>query len=143
MPDNIFIDTNVLIYLINENSSFHTSALKIFNNLINTSQLWISRQIIREYFAVTSKTGFVEYPLSSSEIIYDIKIFETIFDITDENFNTTTHLLELIEKYDISGVKIHDTNIVASMIQYGISHLFTYNITDFNIFDEIALIDIS
>ena len=41
------------------------------------------------------------------------------------------------EKYQITGQKIHDTTIVATMIEYEIENILTYNVKDFNFFSNI------
>jgi predicted nucleic acid-binding protein len=47
-----FLDTNVLVYASVDASPFHTAALNAIATLEqNKVQLWISRQVIREYLA--------------------------------------------------------------------------------------------
>lgn len=140
MPDKIFIDTNILIYLVDEDSPFHQKCLKKFTHVIANSELWISRQVIREYSVITTRPGMIQNPLSTDELINDINHFENLFNIADDTKNTTDNLLNLIKKYNISGKKVHDANIVASMIEYNIKALFTNNESDFKRYDEIELI---
>ncbi|MFN8372434.1 MAG: hypothetical protein U0694_06110 [Anaerolineae bacterium] len=46
----------------------------------------------------------------------------------------TDKLLELLLKIAGGGKQVHDTNIVASMLVYGITHLVTLNTADFSRF---------
>jgi predicted nucleic acid-binding protein len=55
MKDKIFLDTNILIYLVNEDSPFYHSVVEKYKNLIDSYQLWISRQVLREYAVVMSR----------------------------------------------------------------------------------------
>jgi len=59
-----------------------------------------------------------------------------------QNSGITKILKELIETYNIKWKRIHDANIVASMVANLIQSLFTLNIDDFKIFEKIKLITI-
>jgi len=75
MPDKdrVFLDTNVLIYLANEDSPFHSSTLAKFKEVAVGTEIWISRQVLREYGVVMSRQGFVEKPLSPEDVVMDIR----------------------------------------------------------------------
>ena len=49
-------------------------------------------------------------------------------------------MISLIEQYVVSRQKVHDMNIVATMMDNGITHLFTYNVRDFRRIGEIHLL---
>ncbi|MDY6854709.1 MAG: PIN domain-containing protein [Thermodesulfobacteriota bacterium] len=55
MPDKIFFDTNILVYLANEDSPFHIEVAKTFKEIAGKSELWISRQVLREYAVVMTR----------------------------------------------------------------------------------------
>ena len=140
MHDKVFIDTNILVYLANEDSPFHLGATEMFKKIAGKCELWISRQVLREYAVVMTRPGIVEKPLSSKDVASDIEKWESIFLIADETEETTRTLVQLIKSYDIKGKKVHDTNIVATMIGNSIQTLFTLNADDFRKFIEIELV---
>ena len=144
MPDKVFFDTNILVYLANEDSSFSDRIEKKFREIIKTygCEIYISRQILREYAVVMTKPGIIENPLTPEEVVLDIEKWSEIFQVLDETEETTQVLLKLIKTYNIKGKKIHDANIVATMIVNSIKNLFTLNINDFKNFKEIQLISI-
>jgi len=41
MPDKIFLDTNILVYLANEDSPFHLRSAEKFKEVAGKSELWI------------------------------------------------------------------------------------------------------
>jgi len=59
------------------------------------------------------------------------------FIIVDEISIVTQNLYKLIEKHNLSGKKIHDANIVATMQTYNIRKLLTNNVKDFERFTEV------
>ncbi len=142
MPDKIFVDTNILVYLANEDSPFHLRSAEKFKEVAGKSELWTSRQVLREYAVVMTRPGIVENPLSSKEVASDIEKWESIFQIADETEEVTGILVELIKAHDIKGKKIHDANIVAAMMVNLIETLFTFNTDDFKRFKNIELISI-
>lgn len=140
MLDKVFLDTNILVYLANEDSPFHHKVVTRFKKLAGECELWISRQVLREYAVVMTRTGTVEKPLSPSEVAADIEQWEGIFQIADETEEVTRILVELIKEYDIKGKSIHDANIIATMTANLIETLFTFNTDDFKEFDSVELI---
>lgn len=143
MPDKIFVDTNILVYLSNQASPFHTDALKAFADIRNNFDLWISRQILREFAVVVSKPDFSEHPADSNSVTTALKKWAVLFSVADETEEVTNNLIQLISTYDIKGKRIHDANIVATMMAYEISDLLTMNVDDFKNFKEIKLKSIS
>ena len=43
--------------------------------------------------------------------------------------------------YEIGGKKIHDANIVATMLAYGIPAILTHNTNDFERFGDIIIVE--
>ncbi len=62
MNDKLFLDTNVLVYLTDVDSSFHEKAKDIFSAISKEHELWISRQVLREYAVVVSRIRDVTQP---------------------------------------------------------------------------------
>jgi len=88
--------------------------------------LWISRQVIREYLAtlVRPRMGI---PLV--ELAHAVRSFELRYQVADEGPLVTTQLLTFIEQG--MSRQVHDSNIVATMLTYGISRIVTNNPDDF------------
>ena len=103
MQDKIFLDINILVYLANEDSPFHLRSVEKFKELSGKYELWISRQVLREYAVVMTGPGIVEKPLSSNDVAADIEKWESIFQIADETEEVTGILVQLIKAHDIKG----------------------------------------
>jgi predicted nucleic acid-binding protein len=140
MPDRLFIDTNVLVYLVNEDSEFHRKIVGAFKRASGRYELWTSRQTLREYAVVMIRPDILEKPLSPNEVVSDIEKWQALLQIADENEEVTNALLELIEAYEVKGKRIHDANIVASMKVNSIGILWTINVHDFEGFADIKII---
>lgn len=142
MKDRIFLDTNILVYLSDTGAEFHETVNEIFKGFAEKYEIWISRQILREYAVVVSRKEDVEKPLKPQEIINDIAKWEKSFRVIDETQEITENLKNLILKYNLKGKRIHDANIVSSMMEFSIPLLFTFNVRDFQVFEEIQVFEI-
>jgi predicted nucleic acid-binding protein len=130
----IFIDTNILVYSSTNTSPFHAQATQRLNDLYNQNvELWISRQILREYVAVMTKQPLTKtIPIATLES--DVCTYLRLFQVAEDTQNVTDRWLALIKQIPTGGKQIHDANIAATMLTYGITDLLTHNVADFNRF---------
>jgi predicted nucleic acid-binding protein len=136
-----FVDTNVLVYANVSSAPLHQQAQTALQNLWNgNDELWISRQVIREYaMSVTRPQTFMQ-PMSVATVIARVQYFEKTFEIADDTSATTAKLLELMKTITIGGKQVHDANIVATMLVNQITHLLTHNTGDFSRYSHLITI---
>jgi predicted nucleic acid-binding protein len=128
----IFLDTNILVYANAERAPLHQVALQSIQALsAEGSELWISRQILREYLAILSRPQTFSHPLPANELTADVRYFQDRFRIAEDDATVTAHLLALVQRFPTGGKQVHDANIVATMLAYGIPSLLTNNTDDF------------
>ncbi len=142
---HLFLDTNVLIYQTFEDldETKHKICEKKINELNKKEvKLYISPQIIREFYAISTNSKILNNPLTPTLAIVKVNEFLDNFFIIYENSKTINILENLVLKYNIKKQKIHDTNIISTMLTHGIDHILTFNQKDFNPFDEINCIDL-
>lgn len=137
MADKIFIDTNIIVYADSKDDNFSAIARETLKSYADKGyQLYISRQVIREYLVITSRKMILSKNYDSKRLVARIKQFDEYFIVADDDKLVTDKLLELIDKYQIKGKQIHDTSIVATVIVNNIDHLLTNNINDFKKYNE-------
>jgi predicted nucleic acid-binding protein len=143
--EGIFIDTNVLIY-----STFpdfepekHIQSLETLNQLLQAdTPLFVSSQILREFFAIATNGSIFKKPLNHKQAVGKIQEFLKGFTLLLEKETTIQTLMELIEKHAVLRHKIHDLNIAATMMDHGISRLLMYNKKDFKRIRSITLCEL-
>jgi predicted nucleic acid-binding protein len=136
--DRIFIDTNVLIYANVEESPFHIEALKTIKRLHrNGSEMWLSRQVLREYLSVLSRPQSYSQPKNVATLAERILFFEQNFRIADDTNEVTVCLLRIMTEIQVGGKQVHDANIVATMLVNNVSTIVTHNTSDFIRFNKI------
>jgi predicted nucleic acid-binding protein len=133
--ESTFVDTNILIYANLASSPENGTARTRLEELVSGgSELWISRQVLREYIASLTRPQAFTKPISPAEISLDIRRFESQFEIAEDGPSVTAHLLDLLNEIPMGGKQIHDANIVATMLVHGIKRLLTHNVADFRRF---------
>jgi predicted nucleic acid-binding protein len=131
-----FLDTNILVYASVDTSPFHSAALDAITNLETTGvQLWISRQIMREYVATLIRPS-VKLPVA--ELVRAVRSFELRYQVAEDGPLVTAQLLSFLEQ-EVSR-QIHDTNIVATMLTYGVRNILTNNPDDFAPFQSLITV---
>ncbi len=126
-----FVDTNVLLRSIHSSIALHIEAKILVENARQDGfELWISRQIIREYGVQVTRPGMLLPPLSAQQLRDKVSDMRSVFRIADDTETVTDKLLERIEEFPTAGKQIHDANIVATMLVNGIDTLLTQNVAD-------------
>ena len=136
VADSTFLDTNVLVYASVNTSPFHTAALNTITELEDTGvQLWISRQVMREYLATLIRPSV---KLTIPELVRAVHAFELRYHVAEDNPLVTAQLLTFLEQG--MSRQVHDTNIVATMLTYGVRQIVTNNPDDFTPFRSLITI---
>lgn len=133
--DREFIDTNVLVYASRRLSPFYPRAIEVLLRAKNAGgELWLSRQVLREYLAVVTRPQLREPALSIVDATADVERFLAAFNVAEDVPQVTRILLDLLAQHPSGGRQIHDVNIVATMLAHGITRLATFNLADFRRF---------
>lgn len=129
--DKVFLDTNVLLRANHAGLGLHHEA----NDLLlqwkqDNVELWISRQIIREYLVQITRPGLLAEPLTAAQVEAQVKGLRKAFQIADETDAVTDKLVGLLQTFPSGGKQIHDVNVIATMLVYNIGTLATTNFED-------------
>lgn len=133
--DRILVDTNVLVYASLRSSPWHTYAIQALHTQLQSgAEIWVSRQILREYIAILTRPGTTTLVAPAATAVADVAAFLIMFHIADDTSDVTTNLLALVKSVPMGGKQVHDANLVATMQAYGITRLLTHNVADFRRF---------
>ena len=142
----IFLDTNVLIYQTFEDfdREKHQHVRHVLKYLSeNNYKIYVSTQVLREFFSISTNNRLFERPLEVEEALSKIDEFGNTFGILYDDELTMTKLKEIVSKYKVCKKDIYDANIAATMMANQLEELFTFNIKDFELYDEIRLFKIA
>jgi predicted nucleic acid-binding protein len=138
----IFIDTNVLTSAGVVTAPRHLSATARIQSLYQRgNDLWISRQVLREYLATLSRPQTYANALPATMLVAHVQALSARFLIAEDGPDVTAALLDLIRTIRVGGRQIHDANIVATMLAHDIKRLLTKIVTDFARYSALITIE--
>jgi len=131
----IFIDTNVLIYLNNTQHPFHKDVLHTLTLMQDEAHRFIiNDQIIKEFLVVKSNLLNLENRFDTSVLEADVDFITESFIVLQNPATILKRLIALISKYHLKGKVIHDAFIAAFCLESGINQILTVNVKDFAVF---------
>ena len=139
----MFIDTNVLVKARFLEAPDHDIAREILSQALQEPEpLRISRQVVREYLAVVTRSQSWPIAITREEALEDASRLLGSFELLEDGPLVTDNLLAMCREVSVGGRQIHDANIVATMLAHGERRLLTFNVSDFRRFaDRIELME--
>lgn len=131
--EKVFVDTNILLTATDTRRDHHSRALDLFRKAPQKIfTLCLSGQILREYLVVATRPLAVNgLGLGILEAAQNVERFKSVTHFLPESLAVHSQLIALFKEKKITGAKIHDLNIVATLKVAGIKHLLTLNPQDF------------
>ena len=134
----MFVDTNVLVRSRMDGAPDHDLARSILDREMEGDvRLRISRQIVREFLAVVTRSQEWSSPLSMSDALDNVQWMMDKFHILEDGPRVTNTLVSLCRQFLVGGRQIHDANIVATMLAHGERRLLTFNPRDFRRYGDV------
>ncbi len=131
--DILFLDTNILLTATDESRAQHSEAQLVISTASeNGIHLALNGQIVREYLVVATRRLDVNgLGLSTADALGNVEEFlgHTVF--YEETEEVALRLRELVQEVELTGKRIHDANIAATMLSYGVAEILTQNREDF------------
>ncbi len=134
----MLVDTNILVYAINEDSSKNKQAKKFLKD--NQGKLTVAHQNIIETIKVLTQSKFSK-PLKPKLAIEAVLAIIGNCQIIAPKIGTEFIALELVKKSNLSGNRIFDAYLTATALSNSIDTIATDNVKDFKKFKEIKVIN--
>lgn len=139
-----FIDTNILVYsvdLTRINRQYHRASLEILRPS-EQELLYLSPQILGEFYSVITSASAVTNPISPKEAIFRIERLCQMSNIKPVSISLQVQeqWLELLKIKPVKGAKNFDIFHLATMLTYNINRIYTFNDSDFNWYSDIEVI---
>src|SRR6476620_3114731 len=102
--DSYFIDTNILIFANLPRHPRHGAATAKLRALETAgAELWVSRQVLREYLAGMTRPRTFTGTTSLAVLVADVRRFERTFRVAEDNAAITANLLTLLSAVTVAG----------------------------------------
>jgi predicted nucleic acid-binding protein len=136
------VDTNMLTRSVQPHASEHQLAVDSIAMLRRRGeQLFITAQNITEFWSVATRPANVNgLGLSLSQVDQATRQLEQHFPLLPDTPAIYLAWRQLVVTVGVSGRQVHDARLVAVMQAYGLTHLLTFNPSDFRRYPGIAVI---
>ncbi len=140
--ESILLDTNILLSACDESRRSHSTCLSVINSATSKGfHPLLSSQVLREYLVVATRPRQDNgLGLEPDDALANIDELRRFCGVLDDISTTQTRLERLVKKHQIRGKRIHDANIVATMLSHGVSWLVSDNPQDFKAFEDLNLL---
>lgn len=129
----ISLDTNVLVYAVDELSPFHNQARSFLNGLVNGSEKFVlTWQVLMEFYAVVTSAGKkIKVPVDKAWKFIESLLESGNVGLIYPNKNTNKFLKQILVKKKCIGSKVFDLFLAATLLSNGVETLITENSGDF------------
>jgi predicted nucleic acid-binding protein len=135
----LLVDTNVLVRLAVPADPRHLGARRAVETLTEQG-LYVGSQNFIELWNVATR------PLESNGLGQTTEVadqllrrFEQAFSRLPEPAEVYDRWRELVVRFNVSGVKVHDARLVALMLANGIDRILTFNTEDFRRYEALGI----
>ena len=137
-------DSNNFLRLAEENSSSHQTVLEAIRKLRHQNEIiYYTPQVLAEFWNVCTRPQSARggFGFSIAQTERKTNLIQKYFRLLPDNLATFNQWRRLVSDYQITGVQVHDTKLVASMIAHQVQYLVTFNEKDFKRFSMINVLN--
>ena len=136
------LDTNILLRTIDLKHPLNEDTTKAIERLRSANHLLyiVPQNLIEAWNVCTRPLDKNGLGMSIDQTDTEIKRLERLFILLPDSPAIYPQWRTLVKQYNVQGVNVHDTRIVAAMLVHRISHILTFNIEDFKRFTEITVV---
>ena len=136
------LDTNILLRTIDLKHPLNEDTTKAIERLRSADNLLyiVPQNLIEAWNVCTRPLDKNGLGMSIDQTDTEIKRLQGLFIVLPDSPAIYPKWRTLVKQYNVQGVNVHDTRIVAAMLVHRISHILTFNIEDFKRFTEIIVV---
>lgn len=135
-------DTNILLRFAVRTDPQHSvvhSAIKKLKD--GEDEIRILPQTCVEFWNVftrpANRNGF---GFSVQKADHVLRLVEKIFPLLSDNENVHKEWRKVVIQSSVSGVQVHDARIAAAMLVHQVTHILTFNTSDFACYSNIVIV---
>lgn len=130
---NWIADANIYLRTINPQGALYADTLRAVTALEQRGDqiLLVPQNLFEVWNALTrpiANNGFGFAILDALTVISDM---ESKHPLWLDTLETLRQWKRLIEVYEVKGVQVHDARMAAACLSHNVTHILTYNTTDF------------
>jgi predicted nucleic acid-binding protein len=130
---SVLVDTNILLRRVQPSHPLHAVAVNSITRLLASGEpVHYTLQNIAEFWNVATRPlaqNGLGFPAATA--LNEVEKIETALEFLPDNAAMYVEWKGLVVALGVSGVKVHDTRLVAAMNVHGVRRLLTFNARDF------------
>ncbi len=136
------VDTNVLLRFADRTDPLRPALRSAIHSLrADGHVLQATSQNFAEFWnAATRPADKNGWGLTAESADRWLRLVEHIFRLLPDSPTIYPEWRRLVVAFGVSGVKVYDARLVATMLVYGITHIVTLNPTDFSRYASIGIV---
>ena len=139
----ILADANILLRLVEKKHPHHSRAdAALYALRSRGDEPCVVAQVIYEFWSactrpVEAKNGL---GLTVTDTASKVRRLQQLFPLYRDERAIFDRWEELVTRREVKGKKAHDARLVAAMLHHHVTHLLTFNDSDFKRFTEITVL---
>lgn len=137
------VDTNVLVHAKYEEGEHYAACSQLLERAQDGQlALCISPQVLGELYSTVTNPRRVSDPFAPEEAVSIVAQFLTMpgMALLPVPSNVVRRWMALVRRRPVTGGRIFDLQLIATMLAHGVSRIYTYNRSDFEPFEEIEVL---
>src|SRR5437868_10778015 len=137
------LDTNVLLRGFDRNHPMYRVVRRAIITLRrHDNRLYLTSQNLIEFWAVATRPVDANgLGMSIQWAAAQLSKMKRFFSVLRDSADCFGEWERLVIEHQVSGKKVHDARLVASMIVHGVTHILTFNTDDFSRYARITTIN--
>jgi toxin-antitoxin system PIN domain toxin len=140
----ILFDANVLVHAHAVNSPFHGVARHVRDQAAQGElEACLSPQVLCEFFAVSTNPRLFQPALTPQQAGREVAHYwtQSRFQRILPTLQTLHRLVALLDRRAVKQQQVFDAFLVATMLDNGVRTIYTQNVSDFEIYEELRVIN--
>jgi predicted nucleic acid-binding protein len=129
------LDSNILLRLFHRSDAQHALVRQALAALwARGDRFAFTSQVLSEFWSVCTRPATARGGLgvSLAETDRRVRVIERFYRFLPDTQAIHTEWRRVIVAHAVQGVQVHDARLVAAMNVHGVSHVLTFNVSDFN-----------
>ncbi len=145
VADLALLDTNVLVYALDEQSAFHTAARKILLRACGSAsqeRLCVTPQVCAEFFAVVTNARRVQHPRTPTEALMAVEQFMALpnLSVLPVPVDVVSRWIALVRGHNLSASRVFDAQLAATALANGVNRVYTFDRAHFECFGDLEVV---
>lgn len=140
----VLVDTNVVARLLpRAGEATHLVALNAVTRLRDEQHdLFLVPQVLYEFWVIATRPAEQNgFGFTPAEAAQDLSRLQRLFTLLRDERSVFDRWEQLVIQHQVAGKAAHDARLVAAMERHALSHLLTFNSSDFKRYPAVQLLE--